>query len=81
MLHTAHMPAPTATAASAAAAVTVAAAAANAVPLPHARLHLQMPEQLGYDPDVMALRGAVREVQAEFVEAHKALGAARGDVK
>lgn len=42
---------------------------------------LQMPEELLYHPEVMELREAIKALQAEFVDTHKALDAAQQEVK
>ncbi|KAF8065737.1 IFT81 [Scenedesmus sp. PABB004] len=41
----------------------------------------QMPEELGYHPEVLELKDAIRSLQGEFVATHKALDAAHGGVK
>lgn len=40
-----------------------------------------MPEELSYHPEVMELKDAIKGMQAEFVETHKALDAAQQEVK
>jgi formylmethanofuran dehydrogenase subunit B len=40
-----------------------------------------MPEELCYHPEVMELREAIKGLQAEFVDTHKALDAAQQEVK
>lgn len=42
---------------------------------------LQMPEELLYHPEVMELREAIKGLQADFVDTHKALDAAQTEVK
>jgi len=44
-------------------------------------LCVQMPDELLYDPQVIELREEIKAVQAEFVNAHKALDAAQQHVK
>jgi hypothetical protein len=40
-----------------------------------------MPEELLYHPEVMELREAIKGLQADFVDTHKALDAAQQEVK
>lgn len=44
-------------------------------------LCVQMPDELLYDPQVIELREEIKALQAEFVNAHKALDAAQQHVK
>jgi hypothetical protein len=41
----------------------------------------QMPEELLYHPEVMELLQAIKDLQADFVDTHKALDAAQQEVK
>lgn len=45
------------------------------------RVSDQMPDELLYDPQVIELREDIKGLQAEFVNAHKALDAAQQQVK
>jgi hypothetical protein len=40
-----------------------------------------MPDELLYDPQVNELREEIKQLQAEFVDSHKALDAAQQHVK
>jgi hypothetical protein len=40
-----------------------------------------MPEELNYDSEVIELKEVIKGLQAEFIEAHKALDTAREEVK
>jgi hypothetical protein len=40
-----------------------------------------MPDELFYDPQAMELRAEIKALQAEFVDAHKALDAAQEHVR
>lgn len=40
-----------------------------------------MPEELNYDPDVLDIKEAIKELQKEFVEGHKELEAAKAATK
>jgi hypothetical protein len=41
----------------------------------------QLPDELQYDPDVMELREGIRQLQQQFVEAHKVAEAAQAGTK